>query len=79
MIPEQFDSEPEFSVMLSSSDLQKVTEIDHYYQNLLSLLNLSERLDAEEKIGQCAFLTREWEREIIPLLSLTSIKIYGAR
>ena len=70
------DQYPSFSVLATYSDPEKVKEIDRYYLKLLTNLSLSERLDADEKLGQRAFLKKQWEQELTPLLHLTRIKIY---
>lgn len=50
--------------------------IDRYYQDLFALLKLSKRLTEEEKIGQRAFLSQEWERELLPFFNFWSVKVY---
>ncbi|WP_158800315.1 hypothetical protein [Pedobacter sp. L105] len=66
----------EFSILVTYTDLQKVAAIDGRYQNLFSGLKLSEKLTAEEKEGQRAFLSQEWERELYPFFQLWTVKIY---
>lgn len=67
---------PEFSALVTYTDLEKVVEIDRYYQGLFSLLKLSKRLTEEEKQGQRAFLSQEWERELLPFFAFWTVKIY---
>jgi len=67
---------PEFNVVLLCSDHEAVKEIDRYYQGILACLKRSKRLTAEDKIDQQAFLTREWESELIPFLNLWSVLVY---
>ena len=43
---------------------EKGFEIGAYYLHLLAELKRSQRLNAEEKLGQLAFLVREWESEL---------------
>lgn len=47
---------------LSAPSTKKVIEIGAYYLHLIAALKRSRRLNAEEKLGQLAFLVREWER-----------------
>jgi len=67
---------PQLSVVLLCSNNEAVKEIDCYYQGILNCLKCSERLTAEDKIVQQAFLTREWESELIPFLNLWSVLVY---
>ena len=68
--------DPEFSVVLLCTDIEKIKEIDCYYQGVLSCLHLSERLTPQEKLSQHSILTREWENELMPFLNLWSVKVY---
>ena len=74
MIP--FLPYPEFSVIVICTDMEKVTEIDHYYQGIFSRLKLSGKLTTAGKAGQQAFLNKEWEQETLPFLNLWTVKIY---
>ncbi|WP_158798989.1 hypothetical protein [Pedobacter sp. L105] len=68
---------PEFNLLVTYKDPEKVATIDSYYQSLFSSLRLSERLTEEEKEGQRDFLSNEWEERLFPFLSFWSVKIYG--
>lgn len=49
---------------LAAAFNKNVIEIGAYYVQLIAGLALSQRLNAEEKKGQLAFLAREWEHEL---------------
>ena len=43
---------------------KNVMEISNYYLHIIEELKLSQRLNTEDKIGQLAFLVREWGSEL---------------
>lgn len=68
--------QPETSIILTYTDIEKVTEIDHYYIGKMKEVRDSLRLNEEEKTGQRAFLHKLWQEEIGPFLILWSVKLY---
>ena len=68
---------PEFNVLVTYKDTEKVATIDSYYQDLFSSLKLSKKLTEKEKEGQRAFLSNEWEKQLFPFLDFWTVKVYG--
>ncbi|WP_158795591.1 hypothetical protein [Pedobacter sp. L105] len=68
---------PELNLLVTYTDPEKVASIDSYYESLFSSLRLSGILTEEEKEGQRAFLSHEWEERLFPFLNFWNVKIYG--
>ena len=69
-------SYPEVNILVTYTHPKKVEAIDHRYQGLFFEVELSKRLTIEEKEGQCAFLSQEWEKELFPFFKFWTVKIY---